>query len=1676
MGGDMRRKAGPITKKAPGDRPLSFEEVGRFASLIMKRASEGKVTDLPPSAMKEIVAILRKRHPPGFLASIDPSSAKSFVTRIARTLEKGEVRVRVVDFGESTGFPRENARPIYEVLLVDRGGKLLWEGKKGLLSGGGATATMFITSAFFEVTRSRPHLLLQTILHPVLEWILGFPHMVAVLCESSYNAAPSGPEGEEVSDLNRFIAEEAGRERDFTYFDRILGTSYEPDEFRMEELASRFASDESRMREVVLRANAMGSKFRRLMEKILTTVKEEIAREGITQARTALDEGDSERALTFLRKLLADPDSDVGIREEAGTLVDVAIRSYALDADPAYEGLRLENGEIRVDHLSFRKAREFAKLLAESITLVRRTLDATGPPGGEARETDPHGENGVRRIIHVLPDLERPSAKFIDGHDRVHWVFNKSFVDALLSGKASGNAPLGIPAVMACRFVRDGVFPDEKLKIDRQFAVAVKGAVEGYRFYQSLPESAREEMAAFHESSGTVDPLYRLFLSLGEETHPARASHLIRRAVAITHSYNYVRYPETPLAGKVIVITGGGTGMGRALALEAAIQGANVVITGRRPRPLEETKADMDDLIRHLGLTNQTLIVQGDASDPKYVGEMFDRIEREFGRIDILYNNAGVSGPVEFGSVYQEEHFEQYREAVGIHLTGSWLASLEAARIMENQPGGGLIVMIGTFYCESIHRHVMHAYPGRLPYTSAQSAKLALGDYLAWMFAERGITVVSLNPSAVSTERIQRGSGVFDKGSRARARVGRKVSPETLEKDTLERTVGREFVLPRDFARVALEMHEIAFRRTEGGQRIPLGGVTYEQPPGVLPSAAILSRYPDMVGKVALVSIHRPKGSDIPLFETTVRALGRAGANIVLAGDRAGNLERLALQVNSGGGEGMATVSSASLGNPLEIQELFDGLPRIDLLLHFTGSVDWKRPLTNLPFEEWTATVDQFGIIPRLLCWQAERRMDRDGVDGTIVLVGPDLSGVPSVRERNLVQVFQAMLRPAVATESMERALMRKAQAEGASPSHVSSINIGLILPGRSDGRNKQADPAKTAATILWLLDEGKKVSGAAVLPDEQNSLARLPGEPEELPDSMAGKVVVVTGGIRNLGKQISLRFAAEQATVAIASRRPAPGLLTGAEADQAEAALDEADATLSAMRSRGGRSLWIDADISRPQKVQAVIEETRNRFGRIDALVNNAGAGGDFSLVGDVLREHRNSWDSVLRSNFLGPWVAISLLRDIMRNQVGGGTIVNVSTHYADHPYLFRTIYTVSKILIKSLTQALRDSLAANNIAMTDVAPSLIAGPRMDWVMRNYAVKFAEQFDRIPGISAAEAKALQERFVSSFDRSLPADRREKAASSFLSAVGASRLPKGTRGEMESWYAKVREWFRSTVPDAPPTNGQVADAVLYGVKNARFLEDRFIGVTTLPPFSTFPPIHAPRRRTLANETFLVLSVGSAGKDNSAPASVAASLMRAGARVTSLRESAAGDGRVEITRPAQGAGRSGGKKPHETLSRELDLSDPRILEPWLDNALLGGPIPAGAVLFLGTTAADRDLLSFSSGERENFLRHLSKSLSLFSESARTVREDGHVVVVIPPPSTEEGQVVRAAVRQIVRTALAEQHFLFLGKPVRFSLISLPAADRDQEIAHKIVDILAGQAPTEIESVPVGRPRP
>jgi hypothetical protein len=85
-------------------------------------------------------------------------------------------------------------------------------------------------------------------------------------------------------------------------------------------------------------------------------------------------------------------------------------------------------------------------------------------------------------------------------------------------------------------------------------------------------------------------------------------------------------------------------------------------------------------------------------------------------------------------------------------------------------------------------------------------------------------------------------------------------------------------------------------------------------------------------------------------------------------------------------------------------------------------------------------------------------------------------------------------------------------------------------------------------------------------------------------------------------------------------------------------------------------------------------------------------------------------------------------------------------------------------------------------------------------------------------------------------------------------------------------------------------------------------------------------------------------------------------------------------------------------------------------------------------------------------------------------------NGQVIVIVPPGDSEEAHLVRAAARHMVRTCLAEQHFLPVGKRVRVSLLAAPAAQEEKAFHQRVIDILSGHAPVSVEPIPVGPPRP
>ena len=121
---------------------------------------------------------------------------------------------------------------------------------------------------------------------------------------------------------------------------------------------------------------------------------------------------------------------------------------------------------------------------------------------------------------------------------------------------------------------------------------------------------------------------------------------------------------------KTVVITGSGTGIGQAIAKKFAEFGANIVIMGRRKEPLEQTAEILRKIITTAHSTGKVAVFSGiDVADEVGINSMFESINEQFGGVDIIVNNAGVSGPVK---TFTNASVKEFRETVAIHLTGTY--------------------------------------------------------------------------------------------------------------------------------------------------------------------------------------------------------------------------------------------------------------------------------------------------------------------------------------------------------------------------------------------------------------------------------------------------------------------------------------------------------------------------------------------------------------------------------------------------------------------------------------------------------------------------------------------------------------------------------------------------------------------------------------------------------------------------------------------------------------------------------------------------------------------------------------------------------------------------------------------------------------------------------------------
>jgi hypothetical protein len=232
---------------------------------------------------------------------------------------------------------------------------------------------------------------------------------------------------------------------------------------------------------------------------------------------------------------------------------------------------------------------------------------------------------------------------------------------------------------------------------------------------------------------------------------------------------------DTQLAGKVAVVTGGGSGIGEASAIRFARAGARVVVAGRHRAALDAVSQKIEGLA-----------IVADVVDEAQVESLFNETKERLGRVDVLLNNAGISGPI---AALTEMDTERWDECVAINLRGAMLCMKHAGRLMCEQ-GSGSIVNVSSLMG-------LKGYPMRSAYSATKFALIGMTEAFAHEVGQYGVRVNALCPGAVHGELMER---VIARRAEAEGRA-----PEVIIKENYTDPAAlRKWVSPEEVAEAAL--------------------------------------------------------------------------------------------------------------------------------------------------------------------------------------------------------------------------------------------------------------------------------------------------------------------------------------------------------------------------------------------------------------------------------------------------------------------------------------------------------------------------------------------------------------------------------------------------------------------------------------------------------------------------------------------------------------------------------------------------------------------------------------------------------------------------------------------------------------------------------------------------------
>jgi len=757
------------------------------------------------------------------------------------------------------------------------------------------------------------------------------------------------------------------------------------------------------------------------------------------------------------------------------------------------------------------------------------------------------------------------------------------------------------------------------------------------------------------------------------------------------------------LEGRVALITGAAGNLGSEIARSFARQGAFVIMTGRTKERIETAREALLAEIGALPERVDTAVLDG--ADPDSIRAAMAKLRSEYGRIDILINNAGSAGPkqpLHNVPLSQQEmeaggDAETVRDAMLNILGVTWNMARIVAPMM---PVGGTMVNISTIFSHT-------RYYGRTAYVVPKAALNSLSQQLASELGPRGIRVNTVFPGPIESDRIRTVFAAMDeiqnqpKDTTASYFTGRMA----LTRPTKGRIDGKPLPGPADIAGTCLFL--------ASDESAGITGEEIDVTHGLSANRASASTY---------------------LTRPSMRSLDGAGLNIFIAAGEnwdeafasarplvgSGARVRLGLARNADVAQAKARLKAQGIGDELTVARFARSEPEAmeaalaefsddvrgaitgAIILpvkpsgHFTGSLLAAEDETVLKFME----TELIGAIAaaRSLARYWHGREDLQSPPRCVFMTNPgDELGDPFAR------VLSAGITQLIRIWRDEE----RVQARNGDTHHAVWSNQ-IIRHTNAESENI-AFAAGHATRVLFREQHIAEIDLKlpASIAEQTGARRAMVGFAENITGLHLGKVAFITGGSAGIGGQVARLLALAGAKVMMVARRESELI---AARDRIVGELQ--DIGFAGVERRV--KYMADIDVSDFASLDRAVDATLEEFGRIDYLINNAGVAGAEDMVVDMEPE---AWRFTLDANLISNYHLMSRVVPLMKAQ-GSGYVLNVSSYFGGEKFLAvaypnRADYGLSKAGQRAMVESFSPFLGPE-VQCNAIAPGPVDGDRL--------------------------------------------------------------------------------------------------------------------------------------------------------------------------------------------------------------------------------------------------------------------------------------------------------------------------------------------------------------------------